>query len=148
MWKVLIEFDHFIEAQNRVYDQVIRELTEGQKQTHWMWYIFPQVKGLGFSEISNRYGLSSVDEARRYLEHELLGARLRECTQLVIDIRNRTAEDIFGHIDAMKFRSSMTLFSQCSPSGSLFDLAIEKYFEGKRDPKTLKLLGLQDDSIQ
>jgi uncharacterized protein (DUF1810 family) len=144
----LIEFDHFVEAQNCVYDQVVRELTEGQKRSHWIWYIFPQVRGLGFSEISNRYALSSIDEARRYLKHELLGARLQECTQLVLDIRNRTAEDIFGPVDAMKFRSSMTLFSLCSPSGSLFDSAIEKYFHGKRDPKTLGLLGLQDDSIQ
>jgi uncharacterized protein (DUF1810 family) len=143
-----MEFDHFVEAQNRVYDQVVRELTEGQKRSHWMWYVFPQVRGLGFSEISNRYALSSIDEARRYLKHELLGARLRECTQLALDIRNRTAEDIFGPVDAMKFRSSMTLFSLCSPSKSLFDSAIGKYFDGKKDPKTLKLLGLQDDSIQ
>jgi uncharacterized protein (DUF1810 family) len=143
-----MEFDHFVEAQNRVYEQVVYELTEGQKRSHWMWYIFPQVRGLGYSEISNRYALGSIDEARRYLKHELLGARLRECTQLVIDIQNRTAEDILGPLDAMKFRSSMTLFSLCSPSGSLFDSAIEKYFDGKRDPQTLELLGLQDDSIQ
>ena len=143
-----MEFDHFIEAQNRVYDQVIRELTEGQKRSHWMWYIFPQVSGLGFSEISNRYALGSLDEACRYLKHELLGARLRQCTQLVLDIRNRTAEDIFGPLDAMKFRSSMTLFSLCSPSRSLFDSAIEKYFDGKKDPRTIELLRLKDDSIQ
>jgi uncharacterized protein (DUF1810 family) len=144
----LIEFDHFIEAQNRVYDRVVRELTEGQKSSHWMWYIFPQVRGLGFSEISNRYALSSIDEARCYLKHELLGARLRGCTQLVLDIQNRTAEDIFGPVDAMKFRSSMTLFSLCSPSKSLFDSAIEKYFGGKKDPRTIELLGLKDDFIQ
>jgi uncharacterized protein (DUF1810 family) len=145
---VLMEFDHFIEGQNRVYEKVVRELTEGQKQTHWMWYIFPQISGLGFSEISNKYALRSIDEARRYLKHELLGARLRECTRLVLDIQNRTAEDIFGPVDAMKFRSSMTLFSLCLSSKSLFDSAIGKYFDGKKDPQTLELLGLKDDSIQ
>ena len=97
-----MEFDHFLSAQNPVYEQVLRELAAGRKQSHWMWFIFPQLKGLGFSATSQRFALDSVDAATRYLQHNVLGPRLRECTQLVLNVRNKTAEEIFGYRDWMK----------------------------------------------
>jgi uncharacterized protein (DUF1810 family) len=136
-----MEFDHFVIAQNPVYDQVVRELAAGQKETHWMWFIFPQLDGLGHSPMAQCFALDDVDAARRYLAHEVLGPRLRECTQLTLNIRNRTAADVFGHPDDLKFRSSMTLFALCTP-GNIFDAALIKYFAGERDAKTLELLGL------
>jgi len=139
-------FDHFIIAQDSVYANVVRELSAGQKRSHWMWFIFPQLRGLGSSAMADKFALDSVDEARRYLQHPLLGARLRECTQLVLDVPHRTAEDVFGFPDYLKFHSSMTLFALCSPVGDLFDRAILKYFAAEKDPKTLDLLGLRDDS--
>jgi uncharacterized protein (DUF1810 family) len=135
-----MEFDHFLIAQKPVYEQVLRELSDGQKQSHWMWFIFPQLKGLGFSAISAQFALDSVDAADRYLQHNVLGPRLRECTQLVLHIDNRTAEEIFGYPDWMKFWSSMTLFSLCTPPETLFYRAIERFFAGARDSKTLELL--------
>jgi uncharacterized protein (DUF1810 family) len=138
-----MEFDHFVIAQDPVYDRVVRELRQGRKTSHWIWYIFPQLGGLGRSEMSDRYALDSAQTAKRYLEHAVLGARLLECTQLVLDVQDRTAEEIFGSPDWMKFRSSMTLFCLCGPAGSLFDLAIDKYFAGKKDSRTLDLLGMK-----
>jgi uncharacterized protein (DUF1810 family) len=134
------EFDHFVKAQEPLYNRVFSELAAGRKRSHWIWFIFPQLKGLGYSSTSQFYGIDSLDQARRYLEHPLLGPRLRECTQLVLDVQDRTAEDIFGHPDWMKFRSSMTLFSLCSPPGSVFTQAIDKYYAGEADEKTLQLL--------
>ena len=135
-----MDFDHFIAAQDPVYAEVVRELADGKKCSHWMWFIFPQLRGLGYSATSQKFALGSLDEARRYLEHPVLGTRLRECTELVLKTQNRTAEDIFGSVDAMKLRSSMTLFSLCSPTNGLFDLVIEKYFAGKKDDRTIELL--------
>jgi uncharacterized protein (DUF1810 family) len=135
-----VEFDHFILAQEPVYAQVVRELSEGQKKSHWIWFIFPQLRGLGFSAMSNKYALDSVEQAGRYLEHEVLGARLRECTQLVLTVRNRTIQDIFG-ADDVKFRSSMTLFSLCQPPVDLFDQALARHFGGQKDARMLELLG-------
>jgi uncharacterized protein (DUF1810 family) len=140
-----VEFDHFVRAQAPVYEQVLRELAAGCKDSHWMWFIFPQLRGLGYSMTSQRYAIESLGQARRYLEHSLLGPRLRECTELVLHIQGRTAEDIFGDPDWMKFRSSMTLFSLCLPPDSVFARAIDKYFAGKNDGRTLKLLGMDDD---
>jgi uncharacterized protein (DUF1810 family) len=136
------EFDHFVRAQAPVYDQVLRELAAGQKRSHWIWFIFPQLKGLGYSSTSKLYGIESLAQAHQYLEHDVLGPRLHECTQLVLDTHDRTAEDIFGYPDWMKFRSSMTLFSLCSPPGSVFAQAIDKYFAGQPDEKTLRLLNM------
>jgi uncharacterized protein (DUF1810 family) len=136
-----MEFDHFLIAQEPVYEQVLRELTAGRKETHWMWFIFPQLAGLGHSPMSQCFAIDSIEAAARYLKHEVLGHRLRECTQLTLNIRNSTAEMIFGHPDDLKYHSSMTLFALGSPR-SVFDAALTKYFVGLRDPKTLKLLRL------
>lgn len=137
-----MDFDRFLTAQERIYSQVIAELTNGRKTSHWMWFIFPQVKGLGFSDISLRYAIDTLDDAQAYLQHEILGQRLIECTRLVLDIHSRSAEDVFGYVDALKFRSSMTLFSLCSSAPDLFDAALKKYFEGAADTRTLKILGI------
>jgi uncharacterized protein (DUF1810 family) len=137
-----MEFDHFVKAQERVYDQVVRELTAGKKLTHWMWFIFPQLRGLGHSMMSQTYALESVEQARRYVQHPLLGRRLRKCTQLVICARPRTPRQILGYPDWLKFRSSLTLFSLCSGPNSIFSQALEKCFAGNSDEKTLNLLGI------
>ena len=137
-----MEFDHFVAAQNPIYDQVLRELAAGRKETHWMWFIFPQLDGLGHSSMAQCFAIDGVEAARRYLKHEVLGPRLRECTQLTLNIRNRTAEQVFGHPDNLKFRSSMTLFALSTPGDIIFDAVIIKYFAGERDAKTLELLGL------
>ena len=136
-----MDFDHFITAQEPVYAEVVRELAKGEKCSHWMWFIFPQLRGLGYSAMAQKFALGSLDEARRYLVHPVLGARLRECTRLVLTTQNRTAEDIFGPVDAMKLRSSMTLFSLASPGDGLFEGIIEKYYDGEKDGRTIELLG-------
>ncbi len=137
-----MEFDHFLQAQAPIYDQVRRELATGRKISHWMWFIFPQLRGLGHSSTAAFYALDSVEEARRYLAHEVLGPRLRECAELAMNIRGSTAEDVFGYPDWLKFRSSMTLFSLASPPGSVFAQALDKYFAGQPDQCTLDLLGI------
>ena len=134
------EFDHFVEAQDPLYDDVLHELRAGRKRSHWMWFIFPQLAGLAPSAMSHRYALDSVDAAKRYLQHPVLGARLRECTQLVLDVPDRSAEDIFGYPDYLKFRSSMTLFAVSQPSETLFQQALDKFYDGQPDEKTLALL--------
>jgi uncharacterized protein (DUF1810 family) len=134
------EFAHFVEAQEPVYEDVVRELRAGRKRSHWMWFIFPQLAGLAPSAMSQRYALDSTDAARRYLAHPLLGARLRECTQLVLDIAERSAEEIFGYPDYLKFHSSMTLFALSEPAEPLFQSALAKYSGGQRDANTLDLL--------
>lgn len=133
-------FEHFVIAQEPVFDQVLRELSAGMKQSHWMWFIFPQLAGLGVSERAQLYALDSVHAAECYLQHPLLGARLRQCTQLVLDVPDLTALEIFGELDCMKFQSSMTLFSLASQPGDLFDRALQKFFAGQRDALTLRLL--------
>lgn len=134
------EFDHFIEAQQPVYEQVVGELAGGRKQSHWMWFIFPQLRGLAPSAMSQRYALDSTAAAGRYLQHAVLGPRLRECTQLVLDVDGRSAEAIFGMPDCLKFHSSMTLFSVSFPPDGLFQQALDKYFDGQPDRRTIELL--------
>ena len=136
------EFEHFVHAQSAVYDRARSELAQGRKRSHWMWFIFPQVKGLGYSSMSQRFSIDSLDQARQYLAHSLLGPRLAECTDLVLRVQNRTVSEIFGHPDDLKLRSSLTLFALCSPPNSVFAQALDKYFSGEPDPKTLELLGL------
>ena len=136
-----MEFEHFINAQAPVYEQVLRELKSGRKTTHWMWFIFPQLRGLGHSPMAQLYAIDSLDQAARYLQHAILGSRLCECTQLTIDAHPRSAEQIFGYIDCMKFRSSMTLFSLCSPPGNIFEMALAKFYAGEPDALTVQLLG-------
>lgn len=130
----------FIEAQEASYRQALAELRAGRKQSHWMWFIFPQLAGLGHSSTSQYYALKSLDEAQAYLEDPLLGARLKECTETVLGLSGRSANDIFGSIDALKFRSSMTLFSRVSTADSPFRQALEKFFQGQLDERTLGLL--------
>jgi len=134
------DLDRFIKAQARCFDQALAELTAGTKRTHWMWFIFPQLKGLGHSEMAQFYGISSLDEARAYLAHPLLGARLGECTEAMLGHGDRTAAVILGPVDAVKFRSSMTLF-EAAGGGDRFGRALETFCRGVRDPATLTLLG-------
>jgi uncharacterized protein (DUF1810 family) len=130
------DLDRFVRAQQHVYAGVTAELRRGRKTCHWMWFVFPQVAGLGRSEMSRRYAIGSLDEARAYLAHPVLGPRLRQCTEQVLALEGRTAEDIFGSTDAMKLRSSMTLFHRAVPSDPLFSAALERYFGGIADAAT------------
>lgn len=130
--------NRFVEAQEPMYSAVTAELADGCKVSHWMWFIFPQIAGLGFSAMSRRYAISGLDEARRYLRHPLLGPRLRECTRLVNQLDGRTAKEIFGSIDSTKFRSSLTLFARASPDDPIFQAALDKYFDGDEDPLTVE----------
>ncbi len=132
--------ERFVAAQAPVFPDVVRELTSGRKTSHWMWYIFPQIRGLGRSPISMEYAISSRDEAQAYLQHPVLGPRLKECTQLVLNVNGRSATDIFGTPDDIKFRSSMTLFAQVSRDDDIFYRALQKYFEGAPDRLTLDRL--------
>jgi len=131
----------FVDAQHSVFDQVITELKQGRKLGHWIWFIFPQLKGLGHSANSEFFGISCPQEAAAYLQHPVLGPRLIECTQLVNAVEGGSAEDIFGEIDAMKFRSSMTLFAISTPDNQSFIKAIDKYFAGQFDALTITRLG-------
>lgn len=135
------EFDHFIKAQDPVYGDVVRELADGRKRTHWMWFVFPQLRGLGYSAMAERFALDSVAQAERYLSHEVLGPRLVRCTQLVLAIPSPDPQAIFGYPDWMKFRSSMTLFSLCSRGAGPFSEAIDRCFSGVPDERTLQRLG-------
>ena len=130
----------FLEAQNPLYARVCAELRSGQKTGHWMWFIFPQLRGLGRSPMANEYGISSREEALAYLQHPILGERLKECTQLVYSVEGRSVNEIFGYPDDLKFRSSMTLFANVSPQDQIFKHALEKCFDGKPDRLTLQLL--------
>lgn len=130
----------FVEAQEEVIDQVKRELRSGRKQTHWMWFVFPQVEGLGSSRMAQRYAIGSREEAEAYLAHPTLGPRLRECTALVNEIEGRSANEVFGSPDDLKFRSSMTLFEAVAENPETFEAALERYYDGDRDDRTLELL--------
>ena len=130
------DLERFVAAQDRVYADVVEELRHGRKTGHWMWFVFPQIAGLGFSPMSQRYAISSLEEARAYLAHPTLGARLRECARLLLETTGRTAEDIFGSIDAMKLRSSMTLFGRAVPQEPLFGQVLNRFFGGVPDDAT------------
>ena len=137
------DLERFIRAQNPVFQDVQGELAGGRKQTHWMWFVFPQVAGLGFSAMSQRYAIGSREEARAYLAHPVLGARLTECTRLVLAVQGRSINAILGAPDDAKFRSSMTLFGTVSDQ-PIFGEAIARYFAGKRDAATLEILSKLD----
>lgn len=128
----------FILAQDPVIAEVMNELRAGHKTSHWMWFVFPQIQGLGSSSMAQRYALVSGDEARAYHEHPVLGARLRECTRLVLGVEGRPVEQIFGYPDHMKFRSCMTLFAEVAPQEPIYRTALQKYFAGQPDPRTLE----------
>lgn len=134
----------FVAAQGDVYATVRAELQRGRKDTHWMWYIFPQLRGLGYSETAQYYGIADLDEARAYLLHPVLGARLTECCRLLLAHKERTAEEIFGAVDAMKLRSSMTLFSLADDKNTVFRAVLDAFFDGVADAKTLQLLRLEE----
>ena len=131
----------FVAAQDPLYDRVIAELQRGRKIGHWMWFIFPQIEGLGSSAISRQYAISGLEEAKGYLQHPVLGPRLRECTQLALAIEGSPIEEIFDYPDDLKFRSSMTLFARVADENEIFVAALEKYFDGEQDRLTLLWLG-------
>jgi uncharacterized protein (DUF1810 family) len=132
--------ERFVTAQNDVFDDVRAELRSGRKESHWMWFVFPQLRGLGHSSMASRFGISSREEAEAYLQHPVLGPRLRECTRLVNQVEGRSVEQIFGYPDDLKFRSSMTLFSQATSDNEPFVQALERYFGGQPDTRTLERL--------
>ena len=130
----------FVDAQVPVIDRVLDELGRGRKASHWMWFVFPQIAGLGFSGMARRYAIASLDEARAYLAHPVLGPRLRDCAALVVAVQGAPIGDILGYPDDMKFRSCMTLFSRAAPGERVFQEALDKYFEGEPDRATLERL--------
>lgn len=133
----------FVRAQERIYDTALAEIRHGRKRTHWMWYVFPQYLGLGFSATSKRYAIKSAAEAKAYLEHAVLGPRLIECAEAAVAVEARTAREVFGSPDDLKLRSSATLFAAVSPAGSVFERLLDKYFAGERDARTLALLAAE-----
>jgi uncharacterized protein (DUF1810 family) len=140
------DLGRYVSAQAPVYARACAELAAGSKRSHWMWFIFPQLRGLGSSPRAQHFGIGSLAEARAYLAHPVLGERLRECTRLVNGVAGRTAEAIFGHPDYLKFRSCMTLFAcagGASEADRVFSVALECYFAGEADPLTRELLGLK-----
>lgn len=134
-------FQHFLDAQAPIFDTAMAELHAGRKRTHWMWFIFPQLAGLGTSPRAQRFGIPSLGDAERYLAHPVLGGRLIACTGALLTHEGMTAEEMLGMVDAMKLRSSMTLFAQASHDSALFDAVLLRYFDGKLDARTLALLG-------
>ena len=134
------DLQRFVDAQNPVYARVCAELLRGRKEEHWMWFVFPQLRGLGSSPMANRFGISSRAEAEAYLRHPVLGPRIRQCAELVNLVERRSVEEIFGYPDHLKFRSSMTLFAQVAADNEVFAYAIQKYFSGQSDHSTLERL--------
>lgn len=137
------DLERFVKAQSAVYEQVCTELTQGKKTSHWMWFIFPQIIGLGHSPMAARYAIRSLGEADAYLAHRVLGPRLLECTELVLNVQGRSLRDIFGSPDDMKFRSCMTLFANATASQPQFTRALQKYCDGSSDPRTISILASQ-----
>ena len=136
------DLQRFVEAQEDCLGDVLRELREGRKRSHWMWFIFPQIKGLGLSSTARTFAISSREEAAAYLEHPVLGARLRECTRLVMQVEGRSLREIFGSPDDLKFRSCMTLFAHVSSDHQAFLDALKKYCGTAFDPLTMERLGM------
>lgn len=137
----LFHLQRFLEAQRSTYTQARAELAAGEKRSHWMWFIFPQIQGLGSSSMAQRYAISSLAEAKAYVAHPVLGDRLRDCTALVNAVQGRTLDQIFGYPDDLKFHSSMTLFARAAGDPSAFHAALKKYFSGKEDHGTVQQLG-------
>ncbi len=135
------DLNRFVSAQEGVYDRALVEVRSGLKRSHWMWYIFPQIDGLGFSPTTKHYAIKSLEEARQYLGHPVLGSRLKECAEAVMSVQGKSAADIFGYPDDRKLQSSMTLFARVSEPGSVFERVLEKYYQGKRDQRTLQIVG-------
>jgi uncharacterized protein (DUF1810 family) len=140
------DLERFVEAQDAIYDAVVQELRLGRKTGHWMWFIFPQVAGLGQSAMSQRYAIGSLDEAQAYLAHPVLGTRLRECAHLVLAIPDRSAEEVLGPVDAMKLRSSATLFNLAEPDEPVFAALLDRCFGGVADARTEAIIGASEVS--
>jgi uncharacterized protein (DUF1810 family) len=138
---VSYDLERFVRAQERTCQTALAEIRSGRKRSHWMWYVFPQIAGLGFSDTSRRYAIRSTAEARAYLAHPLLGPRLIECFEAALSVDGRTAHAIFGSPDDLKFRSCATLFACVAPPGSVFHRVLDKYFDGEDDARTLELAG-------
>ncbi|MCC7091328.1 MAG: DUF1810 domain-containing protein [Nitrosomonas sp.] len=134
------DLDRFVQAQAHDFELALAEIAQGQKRSHWMWYIFPQFAGLGLSSMSRRYAIESIAEAHAYLNHRLLGPRLVQCFETLLTINDRTAHEIFGSPDDLKLKSSATLFASVTPPGSVFERVLDRYFHGERDLKTLDLI--------
>ena len=134
------QLQRFIEAQDNCYARVVAELRDGKKRTHWMWFVFPQLAGLGRSSTAVYYAIKDLEEAKAYLNHAILGARLRECTDILLQQEGLSASDVFGYPDDLKFRSAMTLFGHVAADSTLFDDAIIKYCHGQKDERTLALI--------
>jgi len=132
--------NRFLQAQESAYDRALAEIKAGDKRTHWMWFIFPQIDGLGFSETSRRYAIKSVAEARAYLAHPVLGPRLVACAESALSVPGKSAYEIFGSPDDMKLKSCATLFAQVAEKGSVFERLLDRFFDGEQDDKTLQLL--------
>lgn len=136
------DLERFVRAQERDFARALAEIKAGRKASHWMWYIFPQIDGLGFSATARHYAIKSLDEAKAYLDHPILGPRLVACAEAVLGVENRSAREIFGWPDVLKLRSSATLFACVAPPGSVFERILAKYYEGVGDSRTLELLGI------
>ena len=134
------DLQRFVHAQERDYERALAEVRSGRKRSHWMWYVFPQVAGLGQSSMSQRYAINTLGEARAYLAHPILGARLKEIADAVLGVQGRTAHEVFGSPDDLKLLSSATLFALVSPDDSVFHRIIDKYFDGRHDERTLELV--------
>jgi uncharacterized protein (DUF1810 family) len=132
--------NRFLSAQQPIYPQVLKELNNGKKTTHWMWFIFPQIEGLGSSSTAKFYSIKSIEEAKEYLAHPVLGKRLLECSETILQIEGKTADEIFGYPDDMKLRSSMTLFNFITPKQKVFADVLKKYFGGDPDEQTISIL--------
>jgi len=140
----LFDLDRFVQAQDQVMEQVRRELLEGRKRSHWMWFVFPQLTGLGHSSMARHYAIASLDQAEAYLRHPILGPRLIECSELVNRVKGRSINEIFGGLDDLKFHSSMTLFSLVQDTAPVFKAALEKYFGGAQDRLTMEKLATKE----
>lgn len=137
-----MDLDRFVTAQEGDYERALAELRSGRKRTHWMWYVFPQIRGLGSSPTSQHFAIQGRDEAAAYLAHPVLGPRLVACAEALLGIEGRSAREILGSPDDLKLRSSATLFAEVAPPGSVFERLLARYFEGRPDPATLQLLGI------
>ena len=136
-----MDLERFVDAQAGTYDQALAELRAGRKTSHWMWWIFPQVAGLGMSSTSATYAIADLAEARAYVDHDVLGPRLLECCRALLDLEDVTAERVLGSVDAIKLRSSMTLFAHADPSEGTFREVLDRYYDGDEDERTVALLG-------
>ena len=139
------DLNRFVEAQKDVYETALRELKAGQKRSHWMWFIFPQIAGLGSSSMARQYAIRSPEEAMAFLQHPMVGPRLKECTSALLRVENRSAEEIMGYPDFLKLKSSMTLFAEVSERPSLFSDVLKKYFSDQPDLQTIELLRHEEE---